>query len=727
MSDSQLLQAILDKIDRGNCPESKWPNGKGEYWGLCPFCARPEVGEFSFNATRFHCFGCGAEGGLRKLAEKLGVDVLTLFSEGQATNFFLKDYALAKHLDIEFLKAVGVSERKYYGRNTAVRMAYLDETGLEIAVRWRLALSGENRFRWNKGSKVRPYGLWRLQKARDKGYLWIVEGESDTQTLWSYGEPALGVPGAATWKKPWADMLPEGIEVYIWREPDEGGDKLVSDIAKTLADAYVVSPPADRKDISECHIKGDDVLAILATCKEQAVTISQIQAKAQSKEASKFYQAAADLLRCPSILDRWASLCEEMGLVGEQDNAKLIYLALTSRLLDKPVSIAVKGPSSGGKSFTVETVLRAFPDTAYLDFTSMSDHALVYDDRPIEHRFIVLYEASGLGREKPGEINNLAYMLRSLLSEGCIKYTTVEKGEEGLQPRVIERPGPTGLIVTTTWASLHAENETRMISLNIKDNVEQTKGVFLALAERANGNIQQNPDLSGWHALQEWLSLAGDKEVSIPFAKELAKLADPAAVRLRRDFGKVISLIQTHAILHQMQRERDAHGRVVAKIEDYVVIHGLISRVLDEGVQAAVSDTVRETVNTVGALIKGAKDSVSVTELAAALGIDKAAASRRQAVARELGYLINQEERRGRPARLVLGDALPEDRPILPEPEKIQSSKSVEIDEDRETIKGQEESATEEKNNVVLDPSETASTDQHFDEEDDLDTDSIPF
>ena len=44
-----------------------------------------------------------------------------------------------------------------------------------------------------------------------------------------------------------------------------------------------------------------------------------------------------------------------VGLVGEHRNAKLTYLALTSRMLDDPVSLAVKGLSSSGKSYTVET------------------------------------------------------------------------------------------------------------------------------------------------------------------------------------------------------------------------------------------------------------------------------------------------------------------------------------------------------------------------------------
>jgi hypothetical protein len=37
-----------------------------------------------------------------------------------------------------------------------------------------------------------------------------------------------------------------------------------------------------------------------------------------------------------------------------------------------------------------------------------------------------------------------------ILCEGEIRYETVEKIRQGLQPRLIERAGPTGLIVTTT-------------------------------------------------------------------------------------------------------------------------------------------------------------------------------------------------------------------------------------------------------------------------------------
>ena len=78
------------------------------------------------------------------------------------------------------------------------------------------------------------------------------------------------------------------------------------------------------------------------------------------------------------ILDSVADEIRSRGLVGEEQLAQTLYLVLTSRLLDKQVSAGVKGHSASGKSYTVETVTKFFPPEAYLEFTAMSERALVY-------------------------------------------------------------------------------------------------------------------------------------------------------------------------------------------------------------------------------------------------------------------------------------------------------------------------------------------------------------
>ena len=107
-------------------------------------------------------------------------------------------------LPVEFLGRLGL-DGVTYSRSPAVRIPYFDQAGEETAVRIRLALEKhperDDRFRWRKGSKPTLYGLWRLPRIRDAGYVVLVEGESDCHTLWHHGIEALGIPGAANWKE----------------------------------------------------------------------------------------------------------------------------------------------------------------------------------------------------------------------------------------------------------------------------------------------------------------------------------------------------------------------------------------------------------------------------------------------------------------------------------------------------------------------------------------------
>jgi hypothetical protein len=217
------------------------------------------------------------------------------------------------------------------------------------------------------------------------------------------------------------------------------------------------------------------------------------------------------LALAPRILGLFGKAVADAGLIGEERQAKLIYLALTSRLLDSPVSIVVKGPSSGGKSNLTNKVLQFFPSHAYYHLTGSSEHALAYGTESLRHRVLVVAEAAGLARDKG------AYFMRSLLSEGHVRYETVVKSEKGrLQPLTIKRDGPTGLLTTTTWLNLEPELETRLITVSIDDSPEQTRRVMVGHAAGINRQIGYDH----WPELQTWLA-TGDHDVEVPFAATL--------------------------------------------------------------------------------------------------------------------------------------------------------------------------------------------------------------
>ena len=415
------------------------------------------------------------------------------------------------------------------------------------------------------------------------------------------------------------------------------------------------------KDVSELHLaEPDEFRGRLEEARANARAWLDLAETEQREKARKAWEVCERLAYEPDILERFATEIKASGFAGETRAAKLLYLSLVSRLLPKIVSVAVKGPSSGGKTYLVERVLDYFPDSAYHAMTAMSEKALAYSEEPIRHRFLVIFEAEGMASDFA------TYLMRSLLSEGRLRYEVVEKTSEGLKPRLIEREGPTGLIVTTTAVRLHPENETRLLSLTVSDTSEQTRDVISALAaEEAHSS-----DLSPWHALQEWLEGA-DRRVTIPYAKDLAELVPPVAVRLRRDFGAVLNLIRAHAALHQATRERDGE-RIVSTLGDYAAVRGLIADLISEGIEVTVPKTVRETVGAVERLLEDSDDdAIPTVAVARELELDKSAALRRVRSAIDRGHLKNLEDRRGRPARLVLEEPLPEDLEILPTVERL--------------------------------------------------------
>jgi hypothetical protein len=367
----------------------------------------------------------------------------------------------------------------------------------------------------------------------------------------------------------------------------------------------------------------------------------------------------ATLAREPAILDALDADLRRDGLVADRlPAARLIYLALVSRLFARPVSVVVKGPSSAGKSWLVDRVLSFCPPEAYHRLTSMSEKALVYDDTPLVHRHLIVGEAVAIAGTTTGSL------LRELLSAGCIRHATVESTPDGLRPKIIERPGPTGLISTTTEIALHAETETRLLSVTIGDSQAAQRAVHATWGAKAAGLLDDETDRRRWHQLGSWLA-TGERRVVLPFGQRLGEAMPATAIRLQRDLITLITLVQAHALLHRASRERDDQGRIVAELGDYAVVRELVEPIVASGVGATVRSGVRRVVQAVGDLSVSVS-GVSQTDLVNLLSLDKAAISRlvREAIA--AGWLVNDEDRAGQPARLRIGDPLPDDDAVLP-------------------------------------------------------------
>src|ERR1039457_2660207 len=224
-SSTKPIQQVLDLLE-GVRP------GTDGYTALCPAHGDTRsslsIGEGDDGRVLLKCFaGCETQ----EIVDALDLDMADLFPRdgtkptAKASNsagLMLQEYAQEKLLPITFLQKYGVGQIYLQG-TPAIRMPYMDATGDTLSTRMRLSMTDEPRFVWKTGSKACLYGLWRLKEYSDCKYVCLGEGESDCQTLWLHNFPALGLPGADTWKEEWATYLDRFERIYVIIEPDKGG------------------------------------------------------------------------------------------------------------------------------------------------------------------------------------------------------------------------------------------------------------------------------------------------------------------------------------------------------------------------------------------------------------------------------------------------------------------------------------------------------------------------
>ncbi len=379
-------------------------------------------------------------------------------------------------------------------------------------------------------------------------------------------------------------------------------------------------------------------------------------------------RTALALLDDPELWTHIDSAIGSLGITGEREGRLLVYLCLTSRLLPKPISAAIKGPSAAGKSYIIQGVLKLFPKSAYYELTSASERALIYTEADFRHRILIILEA----HENPF----LEMLIRTLLSEGHIIYETVVE----MEAKRLEKEGPTGLLTTTTQPTLHEENETRVLSVFIRDDPAQTRAVMGLTADRFSVNgAKPEPNLAPLVDMQRWLEQSGDRGVVVPFAGALTGLLPDKPVRWRRDITQILSAVQACALLHQRQRERDSQGCVIATLEDYDMVRPLLAVALAPALADSLTDAQRKAVESVRTLCYGSEEPVTISAVGRDLNIDRSSASARVRSALEGGYIVNDEPFPNRPAKLRPGKETMPPPIALPTRQEVEESFSVSL------------------------------------------------
>ncbi len=436
-------------------------------------------------------------------------------------------------------------------------------------------------------------------------------------------------------------------------------------------DLRVIEAAADAKDPSALWAaSGFELEVFRQHLRDLALTarpVSELRAEALSEEAREALELARPLLEAPDLLERVADAIRVSGYAGDVRPALMSYICLTSRRLERPLNLSYLAQSASGKNHAAEAPLPLFPETAFYLIRAGSERALIYNDESFEHRIVIVGEVDSVPENGPA-----ASAIRSLMTDTAMEYEVVEKDQEtgSFAVRRIRKPGPTGLITTST-RPLGEQASTRTLAITLDDTPKQTRAIMHAHAEAVNA-LRAATDPSAFVALQRWLDLAGECRVTVPYAAALADVVPAEQVRMRRDFRQLLTVIQTIALLHQRQRQRDAKGRIVATLEDYRMARDVLLDVFTAVASGGVTKAMRETVAAVRELYVD-EQPITISALAERLRLHPSSTWRRVRDAVRLGFLVNQETRKRQPTKLVPGAKLPAERAALPEPAELEA------------------------------------------------------
>lgn len=212
--------------------------------GLLEFCCpvhddstpSAHLGDYAWG-----CKGCSAGGNLMDLASTLGVDVKLT---GTPRGYTLEDYAAEKSFALDNLQRWGLTTEESRGA-PVLMIPYYASDGTLMRRRMRVSKRkghADKFWEGQGGSIPGAYGLWIVAKTDVTHPVVIVEGESDCHALWSHSVPAVGLPGAETWRHCREALLPllAGRTVYVWEEPDAAGAAMLRDVAADIPDARVL-------------------------------------------------------------------------------------------------------------------------------------------------------------------------------------------------------------------------------------------------------------------------------------------------------------------------------------------------------------------------------------------------------------------------------------------------------------------------------------------------------
>jgi CHC2 zinc finger/Toprim-like/DNA primase catalytic core, N-terminal domain len=354
--------------------------------------------------------------------------------------------------------------------------------------------------------------------------------------------------------------------------------------------AVYVKPAAEEMGVPEEVVRKDLGRVLL---KLEELQEEQIRRALEPEEEPVLVsrgerREALELLEDPELLPRILEDFNRCGVVGEETNKLVGYLAAVSRKLEEPLAVIIQSSSAAGKSSLMEAILDLMPGEERVQYSAMTGQSLFYmGETDLAHKILAVVEEEGAERA--------SYALKLLQSEG--ELTIASTGKDPQTGRLVTHEyrveGPVATFLTTTAVDVDEELLNRCLVLTVNEDREQTRAIHRLQRQQQTleGLLARQDREQVLRVHRNAQRLLQPLLVANPYARELTFL--DVRTRARRDHVKYLTLIRAIALLHQYQRPiqtAEHRGRKVSYIEVTLedievanrLAHEVLGRSLDE-------------------------------------------------------------------------------------------------------------------------------------------------
>lgn len=389
-------------------------------------------------------------------------------------------------------------------------------------------------------------------------------------------------------------------------------------------------------------------------------------------------EQAMDMLKSPELFDIISRDIEAVGIAGEKDLCRQLYIIMTSRILNKPLSGIVFGASSSGKSYLIETVSKLMPQESVLQAHDITDEALYYlEPGALEHRIVIAGERIEDKNNRRGKAEDNTKALREMLASGKLSKLVTTKDKDGKPVACrIEQAGPIVYLESTTSTGIHDEDATRLLPLVTDESYQQTEMIIDAMRKNAMGQ-------TGSDKLKESIILKHQTaqrilrpaRVHIPYVHSLN--LPYGVVSTRRAFEQLLSMIKAVALLRQYQKEAiEENGVLTIKADDgdYEIVYPLIMEIFAR-TYSPMNEKSRDLLRVI--MDRNTSERFTIQDLTAWAGISDASIRRRLRELTERGIIAAHGEIKPYTYSVQNPDLVKQAKVPLPTPDEIRERLAI--------------------------------------------------